>query len=117
MLQNDLTSNPGLIFNCDESGMPLSHRPGTVIAKKGQKRVIALVSGNKAQVTVLTCASATGNPILPMVIFDRKNLNQELTIGEVLGTMYSLSLGSGWIDQELFHDWFKRHFLQYAPAA
>jgi len=35
------------------------------------------------------------------VIFDRKNLNQELTIGEIPGTMYGLSLGSGWIDTEL----------------
>ena len=51
-----------------------------------------------------------------MVIFDRKNLNQELTIGEVPGTMYGLNPGSGWIDQELFPDWFERHFLQYAPA-
>lgn len=117
LVQNDLMSKPGLIFNCDESGMPLSHRPGRVIAKKGQKHVTALVSGNKAQITVLACASAVGNPIPPMVIFDRKNLNQELTIGEIPGTMYGLNPGSGWIDQELFRDWFERHFLQYAPAA
>ena len=117
VLQNDLVSKPGLIFNCDESGMPLSHRPGSVIAKKGQKHVTALVSGNKTQITVLICASAAGNPIPPMVIFDRKNLNQELTIGEIPGTMYGLNPGSGWIDQELFRDWFERHFLQYAPAA
>ena len=31
--------------------------------------------------------------------------------------MYGLNPGSGWIDQELFRDWFERHFLQYAPAA
>ena len=107
MLQNDLVSKPGLIFNCDESGMPLSYRPGMVIAKKGKKHVTGLVSGNKTQITVLVCASAAGNPIPPMVIFDRKNLNQELTIGEVPGTMYGLNPGSGWIDQELFHDWFE----------
>ena len=87
-----------------------------VIAKKGQKHVTALVSGNKTQITVLVCASAAGNPIPPMVIFDRINLNQELTIGEVPGTMYGLNPGSGWIDQELFRDWFEQHFLQYAPA-
>ena len=49
VLQNDLVSKPGLIFNCDESGMPLSHRPGRVIAKK---HVTALVSGNKTQITL-----------------------------------------------------------------
>ena len=52
VLQNDLVSKPGLIFNCDESGMPLSHRPGRVIAKKGKKHVTALVSGNKTQITL-----------------------------------------------------------------
>ena len=35
VLQNDLVSKPGLTFNCDESGMPLSHRPGRGIGKKG----------------------------------------------------------------------------------
>lgn len=114
--QNDLLSKPSLIFNCDESGMPLSHRPGHCIARKGQKHVTAVVSGNKSQITILACASAAGNTIPPFVIFDRKNLNQELTIGEIPGTMYGLSPGSGWIDTELFRDWFDRHFLQYAPA-
>ena len=42
VLQNDLLSKPGLIFNCDESGMPLSHRPGRVIAEKGQEHVIGI---------------------------------------------------------------------------
>ena len=75
-----------------------------------------MVSGNKSQITILACASAAGNTIPPFVIFDWKNLNQELTTGEIPGTMYGLSLGSGWIDTELFRDWFDWHFLQYAPA-
>jgi len=58
--QNDLLSKPSLIFNCDESGMPLSHRPGHCIARKGQKHVTPAVSGNKSQITILACASATG---------------------------------------------------------
>jgi len=44
--QNDLLSKPSLIFDCDESGMPLSHRPGHCITRKGQKHVTAVVSGN-----------------------------------------------------------------------
>ena len=32
------------------------------------------------------------------------------------GTMYDLNPGSGWINAELFRDWFERHFLEYAPA-
>ena len=84
---NNLLSKPNLIFNCDESGMPLSHRPGNCIAVKGQKHVTSVVSGNKTQVAILACVSATGSTIPPFAIFDRKNLNNELTIGEVPGTI------------------------------
>ena len=114
--QNRFGERPSLIFNCDESGFPLQHRPGNRIAKRGMKHVYNVNSGNKTQITVLACANATGCVIPPMVIFNRKNLVQELTRGEVPGTMYGLSPNSGWIDSELFFQWFERHFLVYAPA-
>ena len=77
LVQNDLKSKPGRIFNLDETGMPLQHRPGKRIAMKGQKHVNVITSGNK-----------TNYAIPPMVIFNRKNLNPELTRGEVPGTIY-----------------------------
>ena len=52
----------------------------------------------------------------PFIIFDNKTLNPSLTVGEIPGTLYGLS-GSGWIDSELFLDWFLQHFLVYAPKA
>ena len=99
LVQNDLKSKPGRIFNLDETGMPLQHRPGKRIAVKGQKHVNVITSGNKTNITVLGCVSASGYAIPPMVIFNRKNLNPELTREEVPGTIYGLS-SSGWIDQE-----------------
>ena len=51
-----------------------------------------------------------------MVIFDRKSLKPEMTIGEVPSTFYGLSQ-SGWMDSELFEEWLKNHFLLYAPPA
>ena len=51
-----------------------------------------------------------------MVIFDQKLLNPDWAIGEVPGTFYSLSR-SGWMDTELFEEWFKNHFLRHAPPA
>ncbi len=114
-VQNDLKSKPGRIFNLDESGIPLQHRPGKRIAIKGQKHVNVITSGNKTNITVLGCVSASGYSLPPMVIFSRKNLTPELTRGEVPGTIYGLS-SSGWIDTELFYHWFRRHFLEYAPS-
>ena len=65
---------------------------------------------------MLVCVNAAGYAIPPMVIYARSNLSQQLTRGEVPGIMYGLSPNSGWIDSELFTEWFERHFLLYAPA-
>ena len=34
----------------------------------------------------------------------------------LVSCIYGLSPNSGWIDSELFTEWFERHFLLYAPA-
>ena len=86
--------------------MPLDHTPGSVIGIRGQKHPRAIVSGVKKQITVLACANAAGNVIPPLVLFSRKALNPQLTIGEVPGTMYGLN-DSGWMDSEIFHNWFE----------
>ena len=114
LIRNNLMDKPGEIFNCDESGFPLDHKPGKVIGLKGQKSLNLSTSGDKVQVTVLACVSATGYVMPPMVIFDRKQLKAELTQGEIPGTLYGLS-GKGWIDSQLFEEWFEGHFLRHAP--
>ena len=50
---------------------------------------------------MLSCCSASGHALPPMIVFDRKALKAEMTVGEVPGSMYGLS-ESGWIDGELF---------------
>ena len=62
--------------------MPLDHKPPKVVTTKGQKRVRCRTSGNKAQITVIACVSASGHAIPP---FAAKRLNTEWTNGEVLG--------------------------------
>ena len=37
-----------------------------------------------------------------------------MVTGEVPGTMYGLS-SNGWMDIELFEQWFSHHFLAYTP--
>ena len=113
---NGLRHAPSRIFNADESGIPLQHRPGRRIAVRGQKHVIVNTSGNKTQITVLACISASGCYIPPMVIFKRKGLTEDLIEGEVPDTIYGLSPKSGWMDGELFSQWFRCHFLKYAPS-
>lgn len=110
---NDLVDRPAQIFNMDETGVPLDPKAPFIVAHRGQKHPSYITSGSKAQITVLACCNAA----LPSyVIFDKKTLKAELSIGEVPNTLYGLS-ENGWIDSELFHLWFENHFLAYAPAA
>ena len=92
----------------------LEHSSSSVIVPRGIKHPTSITSGNKAQITVLACVSASGYALPPLVIFDRKTLKPELTEGEVPGTMYRLT-ASGWIDSEIFSIWFTHHFLAKAP--
>ena len=114
--ENGLVDKPCLIFNMDETGMPLDPKPLKIVTWKGHKNPSQVSSGLKSQVTVVGCVSAGGQCLPPMVIWDRKNLPPELAVGEVPGTIYGLS-SKGWIDQELFDLWFTLHFLRYAPPA
>ena len=116
LLENHLMEKPAQIYNVDESGMPLDHRPPKVISEKGQKKVRSRTSGNKSQITVIACVSASGHALPPFVIFDTKGLNPEWTKGEVVGTTYGLS-AKGWVDTELFKGWLVNHFLKYAVGA
>ena len=67
--QNEILNSPQRIFNCDESGFPLSASSGAVLAQKGSKTVFQRVSENKEQITVLGCMSASGLYVPPLIIF------------------------------------------------
>ena len=115
LTDNDLLSAPSRIFNVDETGFPLEHKPEKVVVAKGCKHPFVVTSGNKAQITVLACVNAAGATIPPMVIFDRKTLKQELYKGEIAETIYGLT-DNGWSNSEMFDTWFHNHFLRYIPA-
>ena len=114
--RNKLFNQPNLLFNCDESGFSMDHKPGKLIGLKTERCLNMTTSGNKAQLTVLACVSAAGYAIPPMIIFDRQRLQKEFTVGEIPGTLYGLSK-KGWIDSELFDNWFNNHFLPHSPVS
>ena len=121
LLKKTLTTHhlldcPNRIYNMDETGLPLDHKPSKVVALKGAKKVHCRTSGNKMQITILACANAGGTVIPPMVIFEGKRLNAEWTKGEVPCTLYGMS-DKGWTDMELFSYWMKDLFLPSIPPA
>ena len=82
----DLHLNPAQIYNVDESGVPFDCRAPNIVAKTGSKKIRYRQSGKKGQVTVVACASAVGQAMPPMIIFDAQNLNHSWTKDEVPGT-------------------------------
>ena len=115
MKDNQLLNAPHLIFNYDETGMPLCSCPGKR-GVKGSKHVQICNSGFKTNITVLACTSAGGYVMPPFIIYQRKNLVESFIQGEIPGTMYGMNSNSGWMDGELFQQWFEQHFLRYAPV-
>ncbi len=67
--------HPESVYDMDETGMPLCPPPPRIVAKKGQKKVHYRTSGQKSQVTVIGCGSATGQVIPPFIIFSGKQIN------------------------------------------
>ncbi len=72
--KHDLLNKPALIYNVDETGMPLDPRQLKRVAKKGAKKVHGRTSGNKSQITVAACSSATGHTNTPHGDFQRRAL-------------------------------------------
>ena len=95
--------------------MPLDHRPPKIVTQRGHKKVRYRTAGNKSQITVIGCVSATGHAVPPFVIWDAKSMNKEWTNGEIAGTTYGLS-NKGWVDSELFRGWMVDHFILQAVA-
>ena len=111
--EHDLHSKPAQIYNVDETGVPFDYKVPNVVAKVGSKKIRYRQSGRKGQVTVVAFASAVGQAIPPMIIFDAQNLNHAWTKDEVPGTRYGLN-DKGWINSDLFKGWMVEHFIQYA---
>ena len=114
--QYKIFDDPNSIFNCDETGIPLNPKPMKTIHERGSRYVSAVTGQGKTQITILACGNGSGYALPPYVVFDRKTLKHELTKGEVPGTVYGLS-ASGWMDTELFKEWFLQHFFKCAQSS
>jgi len=64
--------------------MALDYHAPKVVAKRGRKKVRYQTSGNKSQVTVIACVSASGQCLPPFVIFDAKRLYMDWRNDEIL---------------------------------
>lgn len=100
------------IFNVDETGLTVNHKPRKIIATRGKKSVSVITSAEKGKtITVVCCVSATGVYCPPFLIFPRKRFKPELLDRGPVGAV-GVANKSGWINESLFTQWFD-HFLNF----
>jgi len=114
LVKNNVTADR--LWNADESGLTVVHKPGRIMAKSGQKQVGKITSGEKGQtITVMCAVNAAGTYLPPMMIFKRKRMSELLLKGTPHGTIGAVS-ENGWIESELFIKWLK-HFVDHVHPA
>ena len=100
------------IWNVDETGITTVHVPGKVLAKKGQKQVGRVTSGERGDnLTVICAINAAGTYVPPVLIFKRKRMSHLLMAGTPPGSVGYPS-PSGWVTSELFLKWLQ-HFIDF----
>ena len=102
---------PDQIYNCDESGYTVVHKPPRIISQKGKRTVGTLTSAEKGKtVSVLVCTNPAGHYIPPMFLFPRVRMKPELLDKAPVGSI-GIATKTGWISAEPFAAWFD-HFLE-----
>lgn len=106
------------VYNVDETGISVvpSKMP-EILALKGKKQIGTVTSAERGStITCVICMSAAGTFVPPMMIFPRKRDNSLLMKGAPLGAIQACH-PSGWIQLDLFTQWFE-HFLRHVkPSA
>ena len=113
----NLISKPMCIFNCDETGVTIVHRPGKVVTQMGRKTVYSVSSAERGKThTVLACVSASGIIVPPMIVYPRKReIPNSFKNGAVPNTYFAKS-ENGWINSSLFLEWLKFFVASIPPT-
>jgi hypothetical protein len=96
--------NPARLYNCDETGIAIvQHKHMKILGLKGKRpkrQISSLQSADRGSlVTFVTCMSPTGHFILPLRLFPRKCMKQELINGTPSRSIH-VCHPSGWMQSE-----------------
>ena len=112
----NILSKPMQIYNIDEVGVSIVHKPGKVITELGRRCVWSVTSAEKGKNhTILACVSASGFVLPPFMIYPRKRVTENIKENAFPGTNFNCS-DSGWVNADLYLEWFK-FFLSSIPPA
>ena len=103
-----------LIYNADETGVSVIHKPCKVLAELGRRNVYVTSAERGKMHTILAYVSPAGNYLPPIMDFPRKKcMPDKFKEGCVPGTLFKTN-ESGWMNTELYLEWF-HFFLQQIP--
>ncbi|XP_013405978.1 tigger transposable element-derived protein 2 isoform X2 [Lingula anatina] len=108
-------TGPSEIYNADETYFQ-SKASVKVVAKKGKQFPCEREVTNANHVTVVECGSAAGQLLPPMIIFEGCPPAPEATQQGPEDALYGSS-ESGYIDSNMYLQWFVKIFLKHAPSA
>jgi len=104
------------LWNADETGLTVVHRPGKIMAKSGVKQVGKVTSAEKGEtVTVMCAVNGAGAYVPPLMIFKRRRMTELLLKGSPPGTIGAVT-DNGWIDGNVFLKWLKHFVLHVKPS-
>ena len=107
---------PDEIWNVDETGCTTVQKPRKIIAATGVKQVGAVVSAERGQLVTICCAvNATGNMILPMLIFPSVHCKEHFVKDAPTGSIVRAH-PSSWMTLENFFSWMKHFVLHVRPS-
>ena len=61
------------LFNADESGIAIVHKPGKVVAELGCNNMYTSAEKGKTH-TILSCVSASGTALLPLMVYPESDV-------------------------------------------
>ena len=113
----NLFTKPVQIYNADETGVNIVHKPGKVITEVSRKHVYSLTSAERGRNhTLVTCVNASGSALPPMLNYPRKKpVPGHYQEGAPPGSVFKTS-ENGWVNGELYLEWL-RFFIRQIPSA
>lgn len=65
---DDVHIKHGSVWNMDETGVQLNHKPHLIVAQKESKYLHSRTSGNRETITIIAAINAAGGALPPQVI-------------------------------------------------
>jgi hypothetical protein len=105
-------SSPENIWNVDETGCQDVPKATPVVGQKGEKAYCYVPADRGETMTFISCVSAVGNVLPPMVIFKGKRVQQKWKENITPNDAIVRATESAFVNKQVFYDW-GIHFVTY----